>query len=144
MMGYENIVVVNGFFDPIHDGHIDLFSDALKYGRLQVLVNSNEMAIDKKDFYFMDEKVRLKIINSIRYVSLATIIQDEDHWEQHMRELMPNYFLCSGDRRSIRDVDNRVKRVCDDIGCAIVFGKDKKINSSSDVLSDYADHVLGY
>jgi cytidyltransferase-like protein len=136
-MSHEPIVVVNGFFDPIHDGHIDLFSAAYEYGRLHVLVNSNQMAINKKGFYFMDEDARRKIIDAIKYVNFSWVIKDVEHWSRTMRTLRPTYFFCSGDKASMVDLDDCVKEICDDIGCAIVFGKHKKVNSSSVLLNNY-------
>ena len=143
-MSREPIVLVNGFFDPITDGHIDLFRAANKYGHVYVLVNGNDLAVQKKDFYFMDEKVRCKIVDSIVYVVAATVCHDQEEWETIIWELEPEYFFFDGDKGSITSLDPIIPKICDDIGCGIVFGGNKKINSSSRLLKNYANWVLDH
>ena len=44
----DEIVLVSGGFDPIHSGHIKLIEDASKYGKVVVLLNSDEWLRGKK------------------------------------------------------------------------------------------------
>ena len=144
-MGHEPIVVVNGGFDNLHEGHIDLFRDASNYGKVYAFVNGNEVLIKKKGFYFMDEKVRAKIVGALRSVTLSIIIEDEPHWEKTMRALRPKYIYFDGDKKSINNLDTMIPEVCNDIGCEIVFGQNEKVNSSSKLLRNYRNmHLYQY
>ena len=44
----KNIVIISGGFDPLHSGHIDMISEASKFGEVVVLLNSDNWLIKKK------------------------------------------------------------------------------------------------
>ena len=39
----NDIIVISGGFDPIHSGHIDLIRSSAKFGKIVVLLNSNDI-----------------------------------------------------------------------------------------------------
>ena len=61
-------VVVSGYFNPLHKGHIDLFKEAKKLGdKLIVIINNDKQVEIKGSKKFMDEKERKYIVESILY-----------------------------------------------------------------------------
>ena len=73
------VVVVSGYFDPIHVGHLEMLKLAKELGdELVVIVNNDKQAELKKGKSFMSQEDRLKIVKAIRYVDSAFISVDED------------------------------------------------------------------
>ena len=73
------VVVVSGYFNPIHSGHIDYLESAKERGDyLIVIVNNDHQVSLKGSDPFMDEKERLRIVRSLRCVDKAVISIDED------------------------------------------------------------------
>ena len=62
-------VIVSGYFNPLHVGHLELFENASSEGAfLIVIVNSDLQRELKGSKEFMSEDERLKIIKSIKGV----------------------------------------------------------------------------
>jgi|TARA_R100001163_G_scaffold54035_1_gene41345 cytidyltransferase-like protein len=73
------VVVISGFFNPLHIGHIDYISAARNLGDfLIVIVNSDEQVEIKGSVPFMSQDDRLTIISNIKGVNRAVISIDED------------------------------------------------------------------
>jgi cytidyltransferase-like protein len=73
------VVVISGFFNPLHIGHIDYISAARNLGDfLIVVVNSDKQVEIKGSVPFMDQDERLSIINNIKGVDRAVISIDDD------------------------------------------------------------------
>tara|TARA_Y100001938_G_scaffold28644_1_gene38564 strand:+ start:201 stop:650 length:450 start_codon:yes stop_codon:yes gene_type:complete len=73
------VVVISGFFNPLHIGHIDYISAARNLGDfLIVIVNSDKQVEIKGSVPFMNQDDRLRIIRNIKGVDRAVIAIDED------------------------------------------------------------------
>ena len=73
------IVVISGYFNPIHSGHIDYIQSAKKLGdKLIVIVNNDKQVSLKGSVPFQDEEERKKIVSNIKGVDHAVISIDED------------------------------------------------------------------
>ena len=73
------VVVISGFFNPLHIGHIDYISSARNLGDfLIVIVNSDEQVKIKGSVPFMNQDDRLRIIRNIKGVDRSVIAIDED------------------------------------------------------------------
>ena len=73
------VVVISGFFNPLHIGHIDYISAARNLGDfLIVIVNSDEQVETKGSIPFMNEDDRLNIITNIKGVDRAVLAIDKD------------------------------------------------------------------
>ena len=49
----DPIVIVSGGFDPIHKGHMALLNAAARYGKVHVLLNSDDWLARKKGTHFL-------------------------------------------------------------------------------------------
>ena len=73
-------IIVSGYFNPLHKGHLDLFEKAKAYGdELWVIVNSDLQRELKGSTEFMDQSERLNIVTAIGIVDKALISIDKDN-----------------------------------------------------------------
>ena len=127
----EKIVAVSGGFDPVHIGHIRMFRDAAKLGKLAVILNTDDFLLRKKGYVFMPLDERKEIIESIRYVySTVVSIDEDDSVCKTLEMLKPDVFANGGDRASRADI--RETEICKKLGIEMVFGiGGNKVQSSS-------------
>ena len=133
------IVAVSGGFDPIHIGHIRMFKEAKKLGdKLVVILNNDNWLLKKKGFFFMPQKERKELLESIRFVDKVVLTRHGKNPSdmsvcRELEKIRPDIFANGGDRNkgNIPEVE-----VCDQIGCKMVFniGKGGKVQSSSWLL----------
>ena len=75
----KTLVIVSGYFNPLHKGHIELFHKAKNFGdKLFVIVNSDHQRKLKGSKEFQSEIERLIIIRNLRVVDDAMISIDQD------------------------------------------------------------------
>lgn len=133
-------IIVSGYFNPLHKGHLELFEKAKEAGdQLWVIVNSDLQRELKGSKEFMDESERLTIINAIKYVDKALISIDKDKTQcATLAYLADNYnkdfelfFANGGDQNneSIPEVP-----ICKEKGIGLLEGLGAKIQSSSWLL----------
>tara|TARA_B100000519_G_scaffold163972_1_gene147127 strand:- start:4143 stop:4583 length:441 start_codon:yes stop_codon:yes gene_type:complete len=73
------VIVISGYFNPIHRGHIDYIASARNLGDfLVVIVNNDEQVKIKGSTPFMDQDERLEIVRNIKGVDRAVISIDDD------------------------------------------------------------------
>ena len=137
----NKIVIVSGYFNPIHKGHIEYFENARKHGDgLWVIVNNDHQRELKGSKEFQDQHERLKIVESLRVVDKAYISADNDRTVcGTLRYLSSTYgnqyqlvFANGGDQtnNSIPEVG-----VCNELGIELIDGLGDKIQSSSWLLN---------
>ena len=132
-------VVVSGYFDPIHVGHLEMMKLAKQLGdELVVIVNNDKQAKLKKKKSFMPEDDRLKIVKAIRYTDAAFISVDEDKTVcGSLEKIRRNYkdyniiFANGGDRHSGEIPESKVCKKCD---IEMIDGLGDKIRSSSKIV----------
>jgi len=131
----NKLVVVSGYFDPIHVGHLELIEKASKYGKVVVIVNNDDQAIIKKGKSFMPCNERLKIVRSLKNVHFAVKSIDEDRTvKKTLLCLQPDIFANGGDR--IQDLRNIPEaKVCEENNIEMIDGLGDKIQSSSWLIS---------
>lgn len=125
------IVCTSGYFNPFHLGHLNLFKEAIKYGDyLVVIVNNDEQVKLKGSQPFMDEKERIEIIKSIKYVNKVVLSVDKDRTIQEtLKRLHPAVFIKGGDST---EENTPELELCTQLGIKLVFGVGgDKIQSSS-------------
>jgi D-beta-D-heptose 7-phosphate kinase/D-beta-D-heptose 1-phosphate adenosyltransferase len=75
----KKMVIVSGYFNPLHKGHLELFHRAKGHGhKLFVIVNSDHQRELKGSKEFQDEIERLMIIRNLRVVDNSMISIDKD------------------------------------------------------------------
>ena len=73
------VVVISGYFNPLHVGHLDYIKASYALGdRLIVIVNNDNQVSLKGSAPFMKEDERMRIVNAIKGVSKAVLSIDTD------------------------------------------------------------------
>jgi len=135
-------VIVSGYFNPLHVGHLELFENASSEGAfLIVIVNSDLQRELKGSKEFMSEDERLKIIKSIKGVGSALISIDKDSTQnetlRYLHELYSGnwdlHFANGGDQTN-ETIPESV--VCNELGITLIDGLGDKIQSSSWLLNN--------
>ena len=139
-MSKPKVIIVSGYFNPLHKGHLELFEKAKAAGdQLWVIVNSDHQRELKGSKEFMDENERLLIVSAIGIVDKALISIDKDKTQcVTLADLADKYsteyelyFANGGDQNneSIPEVP-----VCEEKGIELIEGLGDKIQSSSWLL----------
>jgi cytidyltransferase-like protein len=134
------INIVSGYFDPIHDGHIEYFKKAKDHcDKLIVILNNDKQTSMKKGKPFMAENVRKKIVEAIRYVDELILSIDDDRSVcktlEKIRDKYPNdelVFVNGGDRNIENIPEYELK---DKINLEFSDDAGEKINSSRNYYS---------
>ena len=72
------VVVISGYFNPIHTGHLDYIKAASKLGdKLIVIVNNADQVKIKGSVEFMDEFDRMRIASAIKGVGKVVLSIDK-------------------------------------------------------------------
>ena len=75
----KKVIIVSGYFNPLHKGHIEYFLNAKKHGdKLFVIVNSDYQRKIKGSKEFMNEEERIFILNQLKIVDKTFISIDKD------------------------------------------------------------------
>jgi cytidyltransferase-like protein len=139
----EKAIIVSGYFNPIHKGHLDLFKKAKEKGeKLWVIVNSDFQRELKGSKPFMDESERLAIIQSIKYVDYALISNDRDKTQCYTLQQFHDMFSDKYDLAFANGGDQNndtisEREVCERLGIELLDGLGDKIQSSSWLLNQH-------
>lgn len=135
----KKVVMVSGGFDPVHIGHVRMFSEAKKLGdELVVVLNNDHWLRLKKGFAFMPESDRKEIIESFKFVDRVLITMHQENTEdisvcRELELIRPHIFANGGDRKH----DNIPEyELCRKLGIEMVFnvGEGGKVRSSSELV----------
>ena len=136
----KKLIIVSGYFNPLHKGHLDLFEKAKEVGDLLcVIVNNDNQRELKGSQHFQDEQERIRIIRALNVVDMAWISVDEDSTQNATLKLMVDKFYGSmklafangGDQNNdtIPEAD-----ICRQFDIELIDGLGDKIQSSSWLL----------
>ena len=139
-MSKPKAIIVSGYFNPLHKGHLQLFKIAKAAGdQLWVIVNSDLQRDIKGSKEFMEEDERLIIVNAIGIVDKALISIDKDKTQRATLRDLANkfsskyelYFANGGDQNNDSIPEGPI---CREKGIGLLEGLGDKIQSSSWLL----------
>jgi cytidyltransferase-like protein len=135
------VIIVSGYFNPIHKGHLEYFEKSKNLGdQLWVIVNNDHQRELKGSKEFQKEDERLKIVQSIRTVDLAFLSIDKDRTVieslKHLHSIFgvehKMYFANGGDQNNLLIPESNI---CEELGIELIDGLGEKIQSSSWLLN---------
>ena len=133
-------IIVSGYFNPIHEGHIEYFNNSKVLGaELFVIVNNDSQRELKGSKEFQKEDERLLIVKAIKYVDFAIVSVDQDKTQiESIKEIHSIFsethnlaFANGGDQNNDTIPE---ARICEELGVSLIDGVGKKIQSSSWLL----------
>jgi cytidyltransferase-like protein len=134
-------VIVSGYFNPIHKGHIEYFNNAKANGDvLIVIVNSDHQRALKGSKEFQKEDERVSIVSNIKCVDNVFLSIDQDRTVCETikciyDELSTDYklaFANGGDQNNNLIPE---RSICEELGIQLIDGLGDKIQSSSWLLN---------
>ena len=137
----KKIVVVSGYFNPLHEGHLDYLEQAKQHGdELWVIVNSDLQRELKGSKEFMKESERLRIVQALRVVDFAILSKDKDRTVCESIALVAStnsssqVAFCNGGDQTNETIPER--EVCEELGIELIDGLGDKVQSSSWLLKE--------
>ena len=137
----KKLIIVSGYFNPLHIGHIDYFENAKKgFDKLIVIVNNDFQRKLKGSKEFMLEDERVSIINALSITDKVFLSVDKDRSVSKTINkiyLLYNdqydiFFGNGGDQSSNNVPENKI---CKELGVKLIDGLGEKIQSSSWLLN---------
>jgi cytidyltransferase-like protein len=136
----QKAIIVSGYFNPLHKGHLELFHNAKEAGDiLIVIVNSDLQRELKGSKEFMDEEERITIVDNLKPVDYTILSIDEDSTQIETIKALHSLnkdkvklaFANGGDQnnKSIPEA-----KICKELGIELIEGLGDKIQSSSWLL----------
>ena len=139
-MKKKKAIIVSGYFNPIHKGHLEYFNNAKALAEeLFVIVNNDRQRAIKGSKEFQKEDERMIIVSNIKAVDRAILSIDQDRTVcQTLKVIAKDYsteyelaFANGGDQNN----DTIPERpICEEVGIALIDGLGDKIQSSSWLL----------
>ena len=139
----SDTVMISGGFDPLHIGHLRMIKGASKYGKLIVVINSDDWLQRKKGYSFMSWEDRKEMIEGYAEVWKVVPVDDADGTVcDALQSYRPTYFANGGDRVSTNTPE---KLLCDNLGIEMLWniGGDK-IRSSSTLVEQAGEEVTDF
>ena len=128
------VAMVDGAFDPLHQGHIEYFRAAAEAVDVPLLCNvASDRYVRTKHPPLLSESQRAVVIDAIRYISFTHVNQFDT--ETILRQLRPKYYVKG------KDWDGRLPQqqveICAEHNIGIVY-LDTVLDSSTRILHQFA------
>lgn len=137
----KKAIIVSGYFNPLHRGHIEYFKEAKSIGDfLLVIVNNDYQRTLKGSKEFMLEDERLLIVSELSITDKVFLSVDKDRTVMRTLEKIHEmfstkfdlYFANGGDQNNAKIPE---RDICIQLGIKLIDGLGDKIQSSSWLLN---------
>ena len=125
---------INGCFDILHPGHIELFKEAKKHGDILIVAVNSDESIKKlkgKSRPINTFQSRIKLLESVRYIDFI-ICFDENTPIKIIKKIKPHILIKGGDYSKKEIVGNKFVR---SYGGKVILSKFIKNFSSSKIIN---------
>jgi len=136
----KKAIIVSGYFNPIHKGHLEYFNNAKAlcdelFGR----VNNDHQRVLKGSKEFQKEDERMIIVSNIKSVDKAILSIDQDRTVCKTIRMIANQYganyelgFANGGDQNNDTIPER--SICEEMNVALIDGLGNKIQSSSWLL----------
>ena len=139
-MNKKKGIILSGYFNPIHKGHIEYFNNAKALAdELFVIVNNDNQRALKDSKEFQKEQERVFIVSNIKSVDHCVLSIDQDRTvcktiEKIALDFRSEYELSFANGGDQNDKTIPERSICDQVGISLIDGLGDKIQSSSWLL----------
>jgi D-beta-D-heptose 7-phosphate kinase/D-beta-D-heptose 1-phosphate adenosyltransferase len=137
----KKAIIVSGYFNPIHKGHLEYFNNAKDLAdALIVIINSDLQRALKGSKEFQLEGERLFIVSNIKSVDKAILSVDKDRTvcatlEKISKDFSYTYDLAFANGGDQNNDAIPERSTCERVGITLIDGLGDKIQSSSWLLN---------
>ena len=138
----KTLVIASGYFNPIHEGHLEYLNRSKTLGDfLFVIVNNDYQRKLKGSKEFLSQEQRRIIVKNLKAVDDVIISIDENKLVNKTIELIYKEEAYKYDRILFTNGGEQTeetigeKEICEKLGIEMVFGMGNKIQSSSWLLN---------
>jgi D-beta-D-heptose 7-phosphate kinase/D-beta-D-heptose 1-phosphate adenosyltransferase len=138
----RTLVIVSGYFNPLHSGHIEYLTKSKGLGDfLFVIVNNDKQREMKGSKPFMLEEERKTIIQSLKCVDAAMVAIDTERTVNESIKFIMNQRGSEFDRFIFANGGDQNRgtigetKLCEELGIELADGLGDKIQSSSWLLN---------
>ena len=138
----KTLVIVSGYFNPIHEGHLEYLNRSKALGDfLYVIINNDLQRELKGSTPFLTEQQRRIILKNIKAVDDVIISIDKNKFVDKTIELIYKEEAHKYDRILFTNGGDQTAetigegKICERLGIEMVFGLGDKIQSSSWILN---------
>lgn len=136
-------VLVGGYFDPLHPGHLDTFrfaKNCVEDAYVIVVIHRVEEIIAKSKFYILKpEELAVLLREYTQWINAVVLSVDTDGTvTKTLKVLRPDIFV-KGPDRNPQNMPPTEVAICNEIGCKIIFQTGEKINNSSSIKQRIID-----
>ena len=139
-MRKKKAVIVSGYFNPIHKGHLEYFNNAKALAdELFVIVNNDHQRTLKGSKEFQKEDERIIIVSNIKAVDKAILSVDKDRTVRATLQMIAEKYssefelaFANGGDQNNDTISERP--ICEEMNVALIDGLGDKIQSSSWLL----------
>ena len=138
----KKAIIVSGYFNPIHKGHLEYFNNAKALcDELFVIVNNDHQRALKGSKEFQKEDERMIIVSNIKAVDKAILSIDQDYTVCETIRMIANEYgaeyelgFANGGDQNNETIPERP--ICEEMDVALIDGLGDKIQSSSWLLNN--------
>ena len=136
----KKAIIVSGYFNPIHKGHLEYFNNAKALcDELFVIVNNDYQRKLKNSKEFQKEDERMIIVSNIKAVNKAILSIDQDRTVCETIRMIANEYGAEYDLGFANGGDQNndtipERPICEEMNIALIDGLGNKIQSSSWLL----------
>ena len=130
----QQLAMVDGSFDPIHEGHIGYFKAASELGAPLLCNVAPDSWTVTKHPVFLEQQQRGIVLDAIRYISFVHLANIST--VEVLRLLQPKFYIKGNDWVARGGVPEIEAAVCADFRIEVVY-LPTVTNSSSKILSEW-------
>ena len=133
----KTVAMVDGSFDPIHEGHIVYFQAAADLG-YPVLCNvAPDIWTSKKHRVLLSQNQRSIVIDALRCIQFVHAAQIPT--VDVLRMLQPIFYLKGSDWKNRGGIPREEQQACEEIGIEVRY-LDTILNSSSELIKKWNEN----
>ena len=132
------VTMVDGSFDPLHDGHIAYFAAAKELGNPVLCNIASDEWTKSKHAVLLGSAQRAVVINAIRFIDFVHLSKTST--ASVLADLRPAIYAKGSDWKDRGGIPIEEQEICNSHGVKVVY-LETVINSSSTILQKFSEQA---